>query len=126
MATMGVPLYNAVLTAESNAMPCEMQGLALTSTSNDAINGRMGNIMAFEMWHWGAKPSVRDIGQILTGAGLVIATYIIYDIAQQISTFLNDGGALTAYAIASIIWMSVAGYLTWPVLVGIAAAVVMA
>jgi hypothetical protein len=126
LATIGVPVYNVVFAIEGNAIPFESGNILLTPNSNSRANGQMGNIIAFEIWNWGATPSVKNIEEMLTAAGLGIAAYIVGNIAYNIYLYLGMGGSLTASALASIIWMSASMYFTWPVVLGIAVTLVAA
>ena len=97
LSTMGVPIYNGIYAMESNAVPYDME--ITTTTSNIATSsGQAGDIIAFEIYHWGQLPTVRGLAEELTGVLLEVGfgTFMSVEVVEEISmdvamTFLVDG-----------------------------------
>ena len=99
LSIMGVPIYNGVLALEENAMPYQL-GNSLDATT--ATSGHMGDIVWYEMTHFGAKPSVAaltsDIDGTLAGFDLSALAVVVPLIADAIAA----SGAITIGSISDI------------------------
>ncbi len=86
LGMMGVPVYNGVVALEDNAIPYQLGNSVEAST---ATGGHMGDLVYYELLHWGALPSSNSLANIIRGefesAGLawlgeyagMFATYIL-------------------------------------------------
>jgi hypothetical protein len=104
LGMMGVPIYNGVVALEDNAIPYQLGNSLETST---ATGGHMGDIIAYELWHWGKIPTAQAIGQMIAGALIDLGlTYLLS--AQEITTIsitivtylFDDGTSVTVVDLA--------------------------
>ena len=112
LSIMGVPIYDGVLALEENAMPYQL-GNSLEATT--ATSGHMGDIVYYEMTHFGAKPSVAalisDIDGALAAFDLTALAFVVPLIADAIA----DSGAITIGSISDIILTTIAGISLGPI-----------
>ena len=104
LGTMGVPIYNGVVALEDNAIPYQLGSSLEASTATGA---HMGDIIAYEIYHWGAIPTAEAIGQMIAGALIDLGlTYLLT--AQEITTIsisvvtllFEDGTSVTVVDVA--------------------------
>ena len=106
LGTMGVPIYNGVVDLEDNAIPYQLGNSLEAST---ATGGHMGDIVYYELTHFGAKPSkaalISDIDGSLSAFDLGVLTYVVPLIADAILA----SGAIDVGSITDIILVTIAG-----------------
>jgi hypothetical protein len=97
LGMMGVPIYNGIYAMESNALPYDME--ITTNTGNMVTSsGSVGDIIAYEIFHWGQLPTARALAEELTGLfiDLGFGTFLSAEVIEEVSidvatTFLADG-----------------------------------
>ena len=125
LSTMGVPIYNGIYAMESNALPYDMGIVAATGNSATAV-GHAGDIVEYELTHWGAKPSIASLASKIAGffasvgLGYLVTSSGIMDAAGAILA----SGVLADSAIATILLTIVSGPVGWSILIGIAVLIV--
>ncbi len=96
LSIMGVPIYNGIVALEENAMPYQL-GNSLEAPT--ATGGYMGDIIAYELWHWGAMPSPTTVsGFIVDGlksAGLGYLTMYVGFLVTEVLVYIASGGLTT-------------------------------
>jgi len=112
LGMMGVPIYNGLVALEDNAIPYQFGNSLEVST---ATVGHMGDIVWYEMTHFGARPSaaalISDIDGALAGFGLSVLAYFVPLIADAIAA----SGAISIGSIADIILTTIAGFSLGPI-----------
>jgi hypothetical protein len=112
LGIMGVPIYNGILVLEDNAIPYDMGNIVEVST---ATSLHMGDIIYYELTHFGARPSVAaldsDIGGALGAAGLSVLAYYAPFIADAIAS----SGYITIGSVTDIILTIIAGVSLGPI-----------
>ena len=101
LSTMGVPIYNGIYAMESNALPYDMGIVA--ATGNSAIaSGHMGNIIYYEVYHWGQFPTIAGLEHIIIGALTSIgAAWLVAILYPVIGTFTSVfAGSIAAYGLS--------------------------
>ena len=108
LSTMGVPIYNGIYAMESNALPYNM-GIVATTGNSATASGHMGDIVYYELTHFGAKPSkaalISDIDGSLSAFDLGVLTYLVPLMADAILA----SGAVDVGSITDIILVTIAG-----------------
>jgi len=106
LGMMGVPIYNGIYAMESNALPYDME---ITTNTGHMVtsSGSVGDIIAYEIFHWGKIPTAQAIGEMIAGALIDLGlTYLLS--AQEITTIsvtivtylFDDGTSVTVVDVA--------------------------
>ncbi len=91
LSTMGVPIYSGIYAMEQNAIPYEVN-----VNWNTIQSGNMANIIAYELWHFGAMPSPNNIAGFirdgLESGGLGFLTeYVSFLVTEVLVYIFSDG-----------------------------------
>ena len=99
LGTMGVPIYNGVVALEDNAIPYQM-GTSLEAST--ATGGHMGDLIAFEILHWGHLPSISQLEGLIEHALLTLGlAWLIALLAPVMYTFTSIFiGSIEAYGLS--------------------------
>jgi hypothetical protein len=112
LGMMGVPIYNAVVALEDNAIPYQLGNSIEASTATGA---HMGDILYYELTHFGVRPSaaalVSNIDGGLAGLDLTVLAYFVPLIADAIAA----SGSISIGSIADIILTTIAGISLGPI-----------
>ncbi len=77
LAATGIPIYGMISALESNALPYEIGDFG-QSAQTQVSPSVMGNILWYELTHFGGTPTVSDVGNMLENAfGTMGLTFLI-------------------------------------------------
>ncbi len=99
LGMMGVPIYNGVVALEDNAIPYQLGSSLEAST---ATGGHMGDLIAFEIYHWGHLPSISQLEGLIEHALLSLGlSWLIAILAPVMYTFTSIFiGSIEAYGLS--------------------------
>lgn len=92
LVTAGVPIYNVIFTAEGNAIPLEFGNIGNIQSQSTSGISEMGNLIDFELTHWGATPTEQDLVDFLVGLFTSYGIYVGSDILAAIGYAILASG----------------------------------
>ncbi len=130
LATTGVPIYSVMFAMEANAIPFEIGNLGHLGTQVVSPASTIGDIVGYELWHWGAYPPVNIIVSAIAGAITGLGVSFLGPWIVLLAHNIAASGAVTIGSISDIILTTIGGIsvgpVGWPVIGAIASAVVAA
>jgi len=101
LGMMGVPIYNGIYAMESNALPYDME---ITTNTGHMVtsSGSVGDIIAYEIFHWGHLPSISQLESLIENALVAAGVgWLINILAPVIYTFSSIFlGSIEAYGLS--------------------------
>ena len=92
LVTAGVPIYNVIFAAEGNAIPLEFGSIGnIQVQSASGISG-MGNLIDFELTHWGATPTEQALVDFLVSLFTSYGIYVGSDVLAAIGYAILASG----------------------------------
>ena len=133
LTSIGVPVYGGIMAMENNAMPYEFGNTIAKTTVQTPVSG---DIIYFEIYHFGQMPNVHELGNMIIHALVGIGAYGIVSILEPVlvtftSIFL---GSIEAYGLSlaslefglSYAAAGVSISIGWPVIAAIATVILAA
>jgi len=99
LGMMGVPIYNGLVALEDNAIPYQFGNSLEVSTTTV---GHMGNLIVFEIYHWGHLPSIGQLESLIEHALVTAGVgWLLNILAPVIYTFSSIFlGSIEAYGLS--------------------------
>ena len=123
LVTVGVPIYNFIFAAEGNAIPLELGNIGnIQVQSTSGVSG-MGNLIDFELTHWGATPTEKDLVDFLVGLFTSYGVYVGTDVLATIGYAILASG-WSEVAIIEILGLDLTNPLGLIILTAMAVAII--
>ena len=130
LTVVGVPVYTLATTAASSAIPLDFSAGG-TPVGTVSLNvGATGDLIDYELTHWGAKPSVALLADIITDAfsdvGLEAAFYFVLGGVgiEDAAGAILAAGLFSDSAIATALLAFLSSPVGWGVLIFIGSVIV--
>lgn len=105
LITLGVPLYSLLLSVESNALPGNLGSIGNVIETNTVNIANTGNIIGYELWHWGALPSANTLSEWvadgLASLGLGALAVYAFNFALYILSYIIAGFSIDSFTIVT-------------------------
>ena len=130
LGVLGVPVYGLVASAESSAIPFNFVNGNIQMKAFSSNVGTTGDLIDYELTHWGAKPSVALLGDIISDAfsdvGLEAAFYFVLGGAgiEDAAGAILAAGLLSDSAIATALLAFMSSPLGWGIMIFIGSVIV--
>ncbi len=126
LTVAGIPLYDGVFLAEGSVIPVNLGALVQTplATSESSQSGTFGDIVWYELTHWGANPTVSTLASIIAGGFVREGLGYITADWPAIAGAILDVGVLGDGTIAAILAGLISNPVGWGILLTIAAGIV--
>ena len=123
LGVLGVPVYGLVTSAGSSVIPFNFANENTQIKAFSSNVGTTGDLIDYELTHWGAKPSVALLGDIISDAfsdvGLEAAFYFVLGGAgiEDAAGLILAAGILSDSAVATALLAFMSSPLGWGVMI---------
>lgn len=130
LGVLGVPVYGLVTSAGSSVIPFNFANENTQIKAFSSNVGTTGDLIDYELTHWGAKPSVALLGDIISDAfsdvGLEAAFYFVLGGAgiEDAAGLILAAGILSDSAVATALLAFMSSPLGWGVMIFIGSVIV--
>lgn len=130
LAYAGVPVYDFAVSSESSVIPFDLTGQNIVVSPSPLANGVVGDLIDYELSHWGAKPSIAIMGDIIvdafSDAGLEYVAYSFLGLAgiEDAAGAILATGIFSDSVIATILLTFSSNPIGWGALIFVASVII--